>query len=160
MLIIFWSNHNLPVGGWTHICQFPNDFFVKSDILILQAFKLFRSLPHTQGVHFPYYLWRACWLGAKGEVGSQPCKDVFSVPCSFPTAGGAAVVFIIVQGSDQGSQKGNQAGRGCGRQLSDLFGHATLVPSAPSAQTILLHRISSCWMPSIQSCIRAERKGH
>lgn len=94
------------------------------------------------------------------EVGSQPCKVVFSEPRSFPTAGGAAVVFITVQGSEQPSQKGNQAGRGCGRQLSDLFGHATLVPSAPSAQTILLYRISSCWMPSIQSCIRAERKGH
>lgn len=91
---------------------------------------------------------------------SQSCTDLFSRPCSIPTAGGAAVVFIIVQVSDQSSQKGDQAGRGCGRQLSDLFGHATLVPSAPSAQTILLRRISSRWMPSIQSCIRAERKGH
>lgn len=70
------------------------------------------------------------------------------MPCSFPTAGGAAVVFIIVEVCDQSSQKGDQAGRGCGRRLSDLFGHATSVPSAPSAPTILLHRISSCWMPS------------
>lgn len=61
-----------------------------------------------------------------------PCP----VSCSFPAAGGAAVVFFVVQESLQSCKKGDQAGRGCGRQPSDLFGFAALVPRASSVQTI------------------------
>lgn len=86
-----------------HFCQCLQDFLAKSDIFVLQAFKLFRPLPHTQGLYFFQFLWGTGRLGVSLPVGTrQQCtKDLFSMSCSFPAAGGAAVVFIVVQESLQ-----------------------------------------------------------
>lgn len=161
MRIMFWSNPNLPVGGRT-LLSVSERLPCKVRHLCLAGIQTFLVVATHPGAPFLLVPLKACRLSAALPNGNKSAllKGLSSMPCSFLAAGGAVVVFIVVQVNHQSSKKGDQAGRRCGRQTSDLSGLATLVLRAPSAQTILLHRISSCWMPSIQPCIRAERKGH
>lgn len=135
----------------TLFCRHPNHGICCSD-----------HCQTSKGLNFLPLFWRACWLGAafgvwwqRGVEGRQRSTSLFLMHCGCHAAEGAAVVFIVVLGSHLPSQKAGQARRRCGRQPTVLFGFATLVPRARSTQTIPLHRISSCWAPSIQSCIQA-----
>lgn len=140
---------------WRFVVQTPKPHY---------KYLLSRPLTDIQGAQFlaavlESLLVRCCHWRALVPAAGQPSTGSFPMHCDWHAAGGAAVVFIAVHQSHSSSRKG-QARRRCSGQALVLFGLTTLVPGARSTQAILLHRISSCWTPSIKSCIRAERKGH
>lgn len=101
-----------------------------------------------------------CWLGLRrqGERGSRPPRSVFyALRLLASSRGRCSSVLRGPRGpliQPERPVEKNLAGSPRSSSVLQL----QCRPRSP--QTILLHNISSCWMPSIQSCIRAERKGH